>query len=154
MAIASLILGIISIAFCWMPVIGLIVAGVCVVVTALMKRKKEYGKNKMMIKSIALIVAITGLVVSIFVTGVNVTESAIIKKTNEGALNDVKASVSAMTLAQAQQTADYAWNEARMKGLRNERMTQYIFNAISNSGLEADAYILEISKTGVIVKVR
>ncbi len=154
MAIACLILGVISLAFCWMPVIGLIVAGVCVVATALMKRKKEYGKNKMMIKSIALIIAITGLVISIFVTGINVTESAIIRKTNEGALNDVKASVSAMTLAQAQQTADYAWNEARMKGLRNERMTQYIFNSISNSGLDADAYILEITKTGVIVKVR
>ena len=49
MAIVSLILGIISIACCWMPVIGLIVAGVCVVVTALMKRKKEYGKIKMLI---------------------------------------------------------------------------------------------------------
>lgn len=154
MAIVSLILGIVSVALCWMPVVGLIVSAICVGATALMKRKKEYGKNKRTMKSAALIIAITGLVISIFVTGINVTESAIINKTNEEALNDVKASVSAMTLAQAQQTADYAWNEARMKGLRNERMTQYIFNAISNSGLDADAYILEVSKTGVIVKVR
>ena len=41
MAIASLIFGIISIAFCWMPVIGLIVAGVCVVVTALILNSKN-----------------------------------------------------------------------------------------------------------------
>lgn len=81
MAIASLILGIISVAFCCMPVIGLIVTGICAVVIALMKRKKEYGKNKMMIKTIALIIAITGLVIAIFVTGINATDVLEISKT-------------------------------------------------------------------------
>ena len=154
MAIISLILGIISLALCWAPIYGLIVAIVCVVGTALLKRRKEYGKNKKIMKGIALVLAIVGLVISIYVTGLHVTENAIITKTNEGALNDVRNSVNSATLMQAQQQASYAWNEARMKGYRDERMQQYIYSALQNSGIDTTNLVLEITKTGVEVKIK
>ncbi len=154
MATISLILGIISIALSWITIWGLVVAILCVIGAALLKRRKEYGKNKMIMKSIALVLAIVGLVISIFVTGLNVTRGAIINKTNEGALNDVRASVSAATLMQAQQQADYAWNEARMKGYKDERMEQYIYSSLQNAGLDTTNFVLEITKTGVEVKIK
>ena len=105
-------------------------------------------------KGIALVLAITGLVVSIFVTGLNVTRNAIVNQTNKGALNDVRNSVSTATLMQAQQQATYAWNEARMKGYRDERMEQYIFAAIQNMGIDTTNLTLELTKTGVTVKIK
>ena len=154
MATISLILGIISIALSWITIWGLVVAILCVIGAAILKRRKEYGKNKMIMKSIALVLAIVGLVISIFVTGLNVTKATIINKTNEGALNDVRNSVNSATLMQAQQQASYAWNEARMKGYRDERMQQYIYSALQNSGIDTTNLVLEITKTGVEVKIK
>ena len=154
MAAISLILGIISLALSWITIWGLVIAVFCVIGTALLKRRKEYGKNKRIMKAIALMLAIAGLVVSIFVTGLNVTKGAIIHQTNEKALNGVMDSVSSATLAQAQQQATYAWNEARMKGYRDERMEQYIYTAIQNAGIDITNLVLEITKTGVEVKTK
>ncbi|MBR6689589.1 MAG: hypothetical protein IKL68_06205 [Clostridia bacterium] len=152
MAIISLILGILSIALSWISIWGLVIAIFCVIVTAVLKKGKEYGKNKKLLRGLGLLLAISGLVISIFVTGLSVTESVIISKTNEGALNDVRASVSSATLMQAQQQASYAWSEARMKGLRDEKMEQYIMNSIQNMGIDTTNLMLELTKTGVIVK--
>lgn len=154
MATISLILGIISVALSWITIWGLVVAIFCVMGTAILKRRKEYGKNKMAMKSVALVLAITGLVISIFVTGLNVTKGALVNQTNKAALDDVMASVSTATLMQAQQQASYAWNEARMKGYREARMEQYIFASLQNSGIDTTNFVLEITTTGVEVKLK
>ena len=157
MATISLIIGIISLVLCWFPIYGLIISILCVVGTALLKRRQEYGKKRRIMKAVALVLAIAGVVISIFVTGLdisNATENALIHQTNEGALNDVRNSFDTATLAQAQQKATYAWNEARMKGYKNEKMEQYIYTSLQNAGINTTNLMLEITKTGVTVKTK
>ncbi len=154
MATVSLILGIISVAMCWVPTYGVIIALVAVVVTAILKRKKEYDSDKRATKSIALLIAIVGLVVAMFITGLKLSRDTIVNKTNDEVLNDVRGSLDAANLLQAQQQATYAWNEARMRGLKDEKMEQYILNALKNFGIDTTNLALEITKTGATVKVK
>jgi hypothetical protein len=154
MATFSLILGIISVVMCWVPTYGVIIALVAVAVTAVLKRKKEYDSDKRATKSIALIIAIVGLIVAMFITGLKLSRDTIVGKTNDEVLNDVRGSLDAANLLQAQQQATYAWNQARMRGLKGENMEQYIFNALKNFGIDTTNLALEITKTGATVKVK
>ena len=154
MATFSLILGIISVVMCWVPTYGVIIALVAVAVTAVLKRKKEYDSDKRATKSIALIIAIVGLIVAMFITGLKLSRDTIVCKTNEEVLSDVRGSLDAANLLQAQQQATYAWNQARMRGLKGENMEQYIFNALKNFGIDTTNLALEITKTGATVKVK
>lgn len=154
MATFSLILGIISVVMCWVPTYGVIIALVAVAVTAVLKRKKEYDSDKRATKSIALIIAIVGLIVAMFITGLKLSRDTIVGKTNEEVLSDVRGSLDAANLLQAQQQATYAWNQARMRGLKGENMEQYIFNALKNFGIDTTNLALEITKTGATVKVK
>ena len=154
MATFSLILGIISVVMCWVPTYGVIIALVAVAVTAVLKRKKEYDSDKRATKSIALIIAIVGLIVAMFITGLKLSRDTIVGKTNEEVLNDVRGSLDAANLLQAQQQATYAWNQARMRGLKGENMEQYIFNALKNFGIDTTNLALEITKTGATVKIK
>ena len=81
-------------------------------------------------------------------------KNQVIDQTNIGALDDVRNGFSTANLAQAQQQATYAWNEARMKGYKNERMEQYIYTSLQNQGIDTASLALEITKTGVTVKMK
>ena len=154
MAVISIILAIISLIFCFFPIYGLLAGIFSVVAIAILKKRKEYGINKQKIKGICLIVAIASLTISIFVTGVSVTKGAIKSQTEKALLNDVSNSFNATNLFQAQQHAETAWNEARFRGIRSENMEQYIRTYLENVGINTVNFKFEITKTGVVVKMK